>query len=147
MTRITIGELVDPFTGESFRPRTERHYEANDGVPVAPPVDTPRMSLRERVERLLYSGQALPQSQWDDDDPTDWSEDDGEPLTAAEHAYLEQGAALERAIEARNRAQAPSDGPSGLSATPPADPPAEGPKTPVPGQEGAASPPRSPSGG
>lgn len=145
------GSLIDVFTGEEFVPinkQTARHYEENDGVPVAPPVNTPRLSLRERVERLLAGGVDLSQGIYDDDDPTDWSDGDDEPLTSAEQAYVEQGLALERA-EARIAAQKAAEAAPAPSGTPPSEvqapapdaapnPPADGP--PTPGPTGRKSP-------
>lgn len=123
---------VDPFTGEEFHPRTRNHYEAADSVPFAPPVSTPRLSLRERVERLLSGGGQLPAGIYEDDDGSDWSEDGEDPLTAAEAAELERIAAGDRLQaardeQARKAAAKPSRKSNEGAATPPADPPAEGP--------------------
>lgn len=137
--------LVDPFTGEEFVPvngQAKRHYEENDGVPVAPVVNTPRLSLRERVERLLAGGVDLSQGIYEDDDPTDWSDEDEEPLTPSEKAYIEQGLAVERR-EAALAAGKAADAAPASSATPPSEvqapapgaapnPPADGPPTTVP---------------
>lgn len=123
---------IDPFTGEEFIPRTPRHYEAADSVPFAPPVTTPRLSLRERVERLLSGGGQLPAGIYEDDDLTDWSEEGDEPLTAAERGELDRIAAGDRLQAAREEqarkaaAQPPRKSKEG-AAPPPADPPAEGP--------------------
>lgn len=48
--------ITDAFTGVDFQPRAEKHYEYNDGVPVAPKVDMRRPTVRERVENLLNRG-------------------------------------------------------------------------------------------
>lgn len=130
----SIGQEQDPFTGEIFTPRTVNHYEHNDGIPVAPPVELPRLTLRQRVERLLASGQPIPGYDGDEDDS--WDEED-EPLTMAEKQYLNQQDALERrqaALEAAKRE----------ASTPPT--PAEPKPTseaPKPAQPGVASPPAS----
>lgn len=123
---------VDPFTGEEFHPRSPRHYEAADSVPFAPPVNTPRLSLRERVERLLRGGGQLPAGIYEDDDGADWSEEGEEPLTPAERAELERIAAGDRLQaardeQARKAAEKPPRKSKESAATPPADPPAEGP--------------------
>lgn len=47
------GEIPAAFTGEYFTARARNHYEENDGIPHAPPVDYPRPSVRQRVENLL----------------------------------------------------------------------------------------------
>lgn len=48
--------ISDAFTGEEFIPRAANHYEYNDGIPVAPPVETNRPTIRQRVENLLNRG-------------------------------------------------------------------------------------------
>lgn len=139
----TSEPLIDVFTGEEFFPingQASGHYEENDGVPVAPPVNTPRLSLRERVERLLAGGVDLSAGVYEDDDPTDWSDDDADPLTPAEQAYVDQGLALERQ-EARLAAQKAAGASSEPSATPssevPASPPGEAPNPPADGPKSA----------
>lgn len=133
----SIGQEQDPFTGEIFTPRTVNHYEHNDGIPVAPVIETPRLTLRQRVEALLRSGQPIPGYEGDNDD--EWDEED-EPLTQAEKQYLNQQDALERrqaALEAAKRQEA--------TPPPPAEPkPAS--EAPKPEQPGVASPPASTTG-
>lgn len=121
---------VDPFTGEVFSSPLEHHYEVVDSVPFAPPITAPRLSLRERVERLLMSGAQLPPDEGDEDD-YNFGDDEEEPLTAAERALI----ATERVREeaARRRAtpppspvqtppRAPDADPAGVSSPPPAAP-------------------------
>lgn len=117
-------ETLDPITGELFLARTENHFEHNDGVPVAPAVDLPRKTLRERVEDLLYrSGGMLPQLLHDDSAETDFdvpeAEDNG-PMQPAEVRYI-----LEEAAKATPAAaQAPQQSPA-------PNPPAEGQNAPA----------------
>lgn len=116
---------VDVVTGVEFTSTTENHYEANDGVPHAPPVDLPRKTLRERVEDLMYRGGGfIPplrhdgsnDADFDVDDPNE-IEDNG-PMTEAElrYVYTEEEAEAQRARQEAHRAaqQAPK-------AVPPAD--------------------------
>lgn len=141
----TVEPLTDVFTGEEFFPingQASGHYEVNDGVPVAPPVNTPRLSLRERINRLVAGGADLSQGIYEDDDPTDWSDDDADPLTPAEQSYIDQGLALERQaarIAAQKAAGVPSEAqatsPSEVPASPPGEapnPPADGPRSTPP---------------
>lgn len=130
-------ETTDVVTGEVFLARTENHYEHNDGVPHAPPVDLPRRTLRERVEDLLYRGGMLPELLHDESDEGDMDVreyDDPEPLTASEKNYLLQEGLKtlqERQAEAAY-APPPSPGPV---------PPPEGQNAPA----GSADPAPSPS--
>nr|QJB21713.1 MAG: hypothetical protein [Microvirus sp.] len=125
--------FVDPFTGEVFEAVATTHYEDNDGVPHAAPVLAPRLTLRQRVERLL-SGAQYPDTAWDYGDEDNLAFDDGEePLTPAERSYLDAGAVL----EARERdLQRP--------ATPPPAEPKPSPQAPQPVEPGVASPPATP---
>lgn len=136
-------KIFDAFTGEEFQPRVHNHYERNDGVPVAPPVDQPRLSLRERVERMLYSMQSGPEFISDGTPDDDFEEDDAEPLTQAEQAYVAQGAALERREAALLASQrTPPAQPSAAPASPQApNPPSDGPgAAPPPGSSDARPP-------
>lgn len=122
--------FIDPFTGEEFEAVATTHYEDNDGVPHTAPVLAPRLTLRQRVERLL-SGAQYPDTAWDygDEDNLAFEEGD-EPLTPAERSYLDAGAVL----EARERE---------LATPPPAEPKAS-PQAPQPVEPGVASPPATP---
>lgn len=84
------GEIADAVTGELFDAKARNHYEENDGVPFAPPVDFPRPSLRHRIENLTnrnidpwryYTGS--------DGYEMDVPEDGDEPLTPSETQYLD----------------------------------------------------------
>lgn len=117
-------ETADTITGEIFMARTENHFEHNDGVPVAPAVDLPRKTLRERVEDLLYrSGGVMPQLLHDESDETDFdvpeAEDNG-PMQPAEVRYI-----LEEAAKAH------SEAPGAVQPPPAPNPPAAGPNAPA----------------
>lgn len=130
-------ETVDPTTGELFMARTENHYEANDGVPVAPAVQLPRKTLRERVEELYRGGRQMAALQHDgspDDDLDAGEFDDPEPMTPSEKQYL----LTEGLKELRNR---PPKAPTELPPTPAPVPPTEGQNasTGTPGRSAAPS--------
>lgn len=81
---------TDVVTGEEFQPFAKNHYEWNDGVPHAPPIDMPRLTLRERVARLQGQGVDLYSRGIDDEsEEGDFEDpDEREPLTPAETTYL-----------------------------------------------------------
>lgn len=89
-------ELVDAFTGEVFKPRSRNHYEHNDGVPFAPPVDLNRPSIRQRIENLLNRDPGLLQRYMMEGPPDgqegiamDVPDDPEEPLTASEQNHID----------------------------------------------------------
>lgn len=130
--RKDLAEIPDAFTGELFVPRAPNHYEANDGIPFAPPVDRPRMSLRDRVERLLYGGGQVPDGIYEDHDPTNWDDDGEEPLTPAEQAYAKAVVAAEELenVAAAQRKAAEKPTPKGGPKEKPAEKPADAPESP-----------------
>lgn len=105
-------DLTDPFTGEIFTPRSRNHYEKNDGVPVAPPVELNRPSIRQRIENLLNRDPAVLQ-RYMQEGPPDGSEgvdmevpdDPDAPLTASEGNYIDSLAA-----DIAEQAPLPDDG-------------------------------------
>lgn len=129
-------ETVDPITGEVFMARTENHYEKNDGVPVAPAVQLPRKTLRERVEELYRGGRMMAALQHDgspDDDMDIQEFDDPEPMTPSEKQYL----LTEGLRELRNR---PPKAPTAVPPSPSPVPPAEGQDAPAPSADRPAAP-------
>lgn len=126
-------EHTDTITGEIFKSRVQHHYEPVDPTPFAPPVPTPRLSLRERIERMLYSPVDPLGFISDGTQDDDFTEGDDDPLTESESAYVAQNAVLERyeadRLKAAQEAASPLKPPE---ATPPAPPPADGPPTPPP---------------
>lgn len=129
-------ETTDAVTGEVFLARTENHYEFNDGVPAAPPVDLPRRTLRERVEDLLYRGGMLPPLQHDESDDGDMDVreyDDPEPLTPSEKQYLVTEGL--KTLQERSTEAAYAPQPS-----PPPIPPTEGQNAPAPTPGRSAAP-------
>lgn len=133
-------EHFDVVTGEVFKSPTENHYEHANPIPLAPGVTTPRLSLRERIERMLYTPQDPNSFVADGTSETDFEEFGDDPLTESEASYIAQNTTLER-FEAERLAKATlppaSPLPDPLAATPPANPPAEGPS-------GAPSPAKAP---
>lgn len=133
-------ETTDIVTGEIFLARTENHYEANDGIPVAPAVNLPRKSLRERVEDLLYrGGGVLPQLLHDQSDETDFdvpeAEDNG-PMQPAEVRYILEEAAKHPSQAPTAVPPSPSPVPPPAGQNPPATSPAPAPSPsapPIPG--------------
>ena len=134
--KLPFGTITDAFTGEVVPARASNHYEANDGVPVAPRVDLPRVSLRQRIENLLNRG-IDPRSQYVHDGLGDMDfevpDDPEAPLTQAEETYIEMVAnsvaeqASEGDPESQPAAAAPkSQSPEPPSPTPPSPPPATG---------------------
>lgn len=85
-------ETADAFTGEIFQARTPEHYERVDPVPVAPPVDLPRPTLRQRVENLLNREPNV-MARFIGDDTTDQDydipDDPDAPLTPSEQNYID----------------------------------------------------------
>lgn len=83
-------ELPDAFTGEIFQPNARNHYEDNDGVPVAPHVDLPRPTIRQRIENLLNRG-VDPLAAYIGTDGIDMEvPDDGDaPLTRSEMNFID----------------------------------------------------------
>lgn len=89
-------ELADAFTGEIFQPRARNHYEENDGIPVAPPVELNRPTIRQRIENLINRDPAV-LHRYLQGGPSDGSEgidmevpDDPEaPLTPSEQNFLD----------------------------------------------------------
>lgn len=123
-------EHFDLTTGEAFKSRTANHYESNDGVPVAPPVDFPRPSIRQRVENLLNRGvDPLAAYVGTDSYDMDVPDDPDAPLTHAEQVYLDTIAA-----DISEAAPLPDDNLPRQAQTPvPANnlnPPSDGPRTP-----------------
>lgn len=89
-------ELTDPFTGVVFTPKAANHYEFNDGVPFAPPLDLPRPTLRQRIENLTRQGyDPLARYVHDGSEDTDFDvpDDPEAPLTASEANYIDMVAA------------------------------------------------------
>ena len=128
-------ELVDAFTGEAVEVAAANHYEHNDGVPFAPPIEMPRLTLRERVQRLQGAGVDLDRYVPDESEDNDFSDpDDLEPLTHAEAAYVALNDHLDHLAEQKVAPQAPS------SPTPAPAAPAE-PAAEVAGVQGGAAPP------
>lgn len=126
--------FVDVTDGTLFESRAENHYETNDGVPFAPPVDMPRPTIRQRVENLLNRGvNPLAHYVGDDGYEMDVPDDPQAPLTPSEENYLEAIAA-----DLAENAPLPDDGlprqsqiapaasaaaPEGVSSPPPAPEP------------------------
>lgn len=103
-------ELPDAFTGEMFKPKSRNHYETNSGIPVAPQVDLPRPTIRQRVENLLNRGydpmaDFMRQAREEDTYDFDVPDDPDAPLTASEASYVESLAA-----ELAEAAPLPDDG-------------------------------------
>lgn len=134
MSDVKLYTHVDPFTGEEFKSPVANHYEAVDSVPKAPPVDMPRLTLRERIERMLHGGYDPSSAVYDDDDPDDWSDGDDDPLTPAEQALVTSEQARERLLAAADEAKK-------QAATPPRPAKAsQPPKPPNPPSDGQVAP-------
>jgi len=130
----TLPSATDVFTGEEFTPRAANHYEFNDGVPHAPVVDMPRLTLRERVQRLQGAGVDLDRYLPDDSDELDFEDpEDNEPLTRSEDAYIRLNEHIDF-VQAQ-----PQDGGSKPPAPP--SPPAAPPEAPEPPKSGGAGGP------
>lgn len=122
-------------TGDMFETRTPNHYERNDGVPFAPPVDGPRPTIRQRVENLLNRGvDPLAHYVGSDDYEMDIPDDPEAELTQSEINYMDAVAAslaesaplpddgLPR--PSQTSPQAPQAAPEGVSSPPQASDPA-----------------------
>lgn len=135
------GELIDAFTGETFQANARNHYEVNDGVPVAPHVDTPRPTVRQRVENLINRGvDPLAHYVGSDDYDMDVPDDAETPLTPSEQNYLDTIAS-----EVAEGAPLPDEGlprPDGLQSPPAVQ---ASPQAPQPPQAAVSSPPPGPS--
>lgn len=125
-------EVTDVFTGQVLTARARNHYEYNSGVPFAPPIDTPRLTLRERVERLQGAGVDLNRYVPDESEELDFDDpEDSEPLTQHEEAYARLNEHLDYLSTPKPEPVADASG----APPPPAPPP--------PAQAGAPEPPRS----
>jgi len=83
------GEMTDVFTGESFHAESRNHYEENDGVPFAPPVDMVRPTVRQRIENLLNRGvDPLAHYVGTEGIEMDVPDDPDAPLTSSEQEYI-----------------------------------------------------------
>lgn len=126
-------DLVDVVTGQVVQTNTPEHYEPNDGVPVAPAVQLPRRTLRERVEDLLYRGGGRLPDLLHDDSPDDDFEvegfEDNGPMQPAEVAYV---------LDEFRRT--PPQAPTAPQPAPAANPPPEGQNAPAPSAAPAPSP-------
>lgn len=137
------GELSDAFTGELFTARSRNHYEVNDGVPVAPPVDFPRPTIRQRVENLLRRGvDPLAAYVGTEGIDMDVPDDPDAPLTPSEQNYIDLVASqvaedaplpdegMPRAEILPSPVQTPSQGSPAAPEAPPAVPAAAAPQAP-----------------
>lgn len=116
-----VYEINDVFTGELVRARARNHYEFNDGVPFAPPIDMPRLTLRERVQRLQGAGVDLNRFVPDNSDDHDFEDpEDSEPMTRAETAYVALNDHLDHLQNERQKTPSPSPAPA------PVEPPKAG---------------------
>lgn len=89
-----IFETPCTLTGELFPSRAKNHFEENDGIPVAPPVEYNRPTIRQRVENLLNRNVDLLANYVGSEDYDMEVPDDPEaPLTFAEQNYIEAVAA------------------------------------------------------
>lgn len=130
-------ELPDAFTGELFQPRARNHYEDNDGVPVAPPVEFARPTIRQRVENLLNRGiDPLAHYVGTEGIEMDVPDDPEAPVTPSEANYLDL-----MASQLAEAAPLPDEGlPRLVSPSPSQNPPAPPEAAPA----GVASPPQAP---
>lgn len=132
-TLVELHDQVDTLTGELFQSRAANHFEANDGVPFAPPVDMPRPTIRQRVENLLNRGvNPLAHYVGTDDYDMEVPDDPDLPLTASEMNYIDAVASQ----------LAEESGPADENSPPAAKPAPQAPQ-PDPGQvssPGQASP-------
>lgn len=124
------GEITDAFTGEVRPARSFNHYEANDGVPVAPRVDVARPTVRQRIENLLNRGYD-PLAHYVGTEGIDMEvpDDPEAPLTASEQTYIDTIAG-----DLAEQAPLPDDG---MPRNPPGEP-AQAPQ-PAPAPSPAAS--------
>lgn len=135
-SKLPQDELVDAFTGETFQPKARNHYEENDGIPFAPPVDYPRPTVRQRIENLLNRGvDPLSKYVGSDDYDMEVPDDPEADLTPSEMNYMD-------AIAASLAEQAPLPD-DGLPRPSPEPQPAP---TPVPAAAAHPSAPAEPAG-
>jgi len=93
-SKLPQAEQADIVTGEIFQPKARNHYEENDGVPFAPPVDMPRPTVRQRIENLLNRGvDPLAHYVGTDDYDLEVPDDPEHPLTPSEANYIDAIAA------------------------------------------------------
>lgn len=131
-----VYKLTDAFTGEEIETRARNHYEFSDGVPFAPPIDMPRLSLRERVQRLQGAGVDLNRYVPDETDEHDYTDpDDDEPMTRAEAAYVALNEHLDHLQAEMQKPASPSPSPA------PVEPPKSG---GVGGEAPTEAPPKAP---
>lgn len=124
MKQLDLITHIDLVHGQEFKSRAENHYEKNNGVPVAPPVDMPRPTVRQRVENLLSRGvDPLAHYVGTEDYDMEVPDDAEAPLTASEMNYIDAVAA-----DLAENAPLPDEGLPRPSATPPQAP------QPAPGQ-------------
>lgn len=146
-TLVELHDQVDTLTGELFQSRAANHFEQNDGVPVAPHVDMPRPSVRQRVENLLNRGiDPLAHYVGSEDYNMEVPDDPDAPLTPSEMNYIEAIAA-----DLAEQAPLPDEGlprPSSPSPEAPQAPqpqvssPAAGPESTQPATAGSTVPSR-----
>lgn len=140
--------LIDPFLGVEFKGKARNHYEFNDGVPVAPAVEIPRPTIRQRIEHLTSKNPEVLQQYLyglrrdvpDESLDLDIPDDPEAPLTDSEANYIDHvaGALAEQA-------PVPDDGMPRPEAPPPPQPsPEASPKAPVPPEGGAPAPTSAP---
>jgi len=144
-SKLPQSELADIVTGELFQPKARNHYEENDGVPFAPPVDMPRPTVRQRIENLLNRGvDPLAHYVGSDDYDLEIPDDPEAPLTPSEANYIDALASslaeqaplpdegLPRPAPLEQSAPTPAPGP--VAAVPPGPAPAQAPapSAPVP---------------
>lgn len=130
--------MSDAFTGEVFTPRSRNHYETNDGIPVAPPIEVRRPTVRERVENLLNRGiDPLGHYVGTEGIDMDVPDEPDAPLTQSEENYLDT-IASEIAEQAPlpdeglpRTATAPSVAPAVPPPAPAGDPPPAAPPAPA----------------
>lgn len=141
-------EHASVIDGVVFESRARNHYEYNDGVPVAPPVEFNRPSIRQRVENLLNRGvDPLAAYVGSEGIEMDVPDDPDAPLTHAEEVYLDVVAS-----QLAEAAPLPDEGlpRQANTAVPPNElnPPSDGPRTPeneTPSPSSAAPPSTVPS--
>lgn len=134
---IPVFEQTDVFTGEEFFSRVERHYEAVDPKPFAPPVTMARPTIRQRVENLLNRGvDPLAHYVGTEGVDLDVPDDPDAPLTDSEMNYIQ--AVHESLAE---QAPLPDEGMPRPDPTPPPAAPAPSPQAPQPPREDAAAAP------
>jgi len=137
------GTLVDPFTGEEFQANSRNHYEVNDGIPVAPHVDIPRPTVRQRIENLIRRGEdPLRHYVGSEGLNMEVPDDPDLPITQSEANYLDTIAS-----DLAEAAPLPDEGlprPEGLRTPSAVQPSQQPPQAP---QAGVSSPPPGPASG